>query len=225
MRTKALSLYGENFLPAIISYLILLTGIWFLNWSSGELLTYLFLELVIVGVAMAIRIVFSGKSLRPNASVVQRILQNVFMTWTFSVAYSLMIVVFVVFILRAYTPEWGELDRSAYGLTFWALVMAYGADLLFNYFGSKQYVETSGIQIIFRSIFRTLPFIVISVFLITKLADLFPENNEVLLSGIIGVRILLDYIAYRISKFLGFQRFIDNTNRDDWAKNKKQSEL
>jgi hypothetical protein len=225
LKTKSLSLYSENFLPGLISYAAILFGIWFLGWSSSDLLYYIFLEMLIFGVAMAIRILFSGKAIISDTSTFKRILQNLLMTWSFTTAYGVMLIVFIVFILSALTPEWGEMDASAYGLTFWALIMAYGADLLFNYFGSKQYVETSGIQVIFRSIFRTLPFIVISVFIIVKLADLFPGNNEVLLTGILGVRVLLDYIAFRLSKWLGFQQFMGKNNSVHNARNKKQSEL
>lgn|GEM_PF-6194048 len=225
MKTKSLSLYGENFLPSVVSYLILLTGIWFLNWSSGDLLSYIFMEMVIVGFAMAIRVLFSGKPLRPDGGMIQRILSNLFLTWMFSIAYAVMLVVFVVFILGSYTQEWGNMDPAAYGLMFWALVMAYGADLLFNYFGSKQYLHTSGFNLLFRTIFRTLPFVVICVFLVTKLMDWFPGNNAALLTGIIAVRMALDYIAFWLSKTLGFNLYIAATENLNEKRAGKQSDL
>lgn len=223
-KTKSLSLYSENFLPSIAAYISLLIGVWFLNWNTGDLLTFLFLEMVIAGFAMAIRVLFSGANWLSSSGIIARLFQNFFVTWMFVVAYMTMMVVFVVFVLGSYTPEWGSMDQNVYGLTFWALCTAYGADLIFNYFGSKQYLKSSGIQIIFRTIFRTLPFVILSVFLILELAEYFPGNNAAMLTAIISVRIVLDYAAYRISRALGFNNLLTTTDKSENIK-ARQSDL
>jgi hypothetical protein len=191
----------------LLTYAILLVGIFFLNWHVFEILFLFYAEIFFIGFFSLLRILTAWGGKIGKDGWLSKIVRNVFLTWFYSAFVGMFLVFIMVFTLMEYEQTWDSADYSILSLGFMIMGINYGIDFLFIYLGENQYLTADPLAEMWKSVFRLFPVVVIIAVVVAPNAKRLPgvDANTGMILGILLVKVIVDIIQYKFSHIKLFE--------------------
>lgn len=192
-------------------YLILISGLLFMNWSAREVLIILIVDMLISGVFTCGRILLAGVS---GPTWFSKLFFNLFSVGFYATIHTTGWFIMTLFILLNLESEWGMVDFMALKLTYFALLFGYSMEFVFGYIATGKFKIAQKTEVFFGAFIRLVPYAVLLTFsaVLPELFGVVGKNNTILAVSVVGMKGLLDYVFSRI-KESGFNtRLVEGHN-------------
>jgi hypothetical protein len=190
---------GRDRRMVFISTLITLGGILFFNWQVAQVIFMFFWEMIFLGMATVLRMIFAMNGL---SNYLQDLLPRLFWTVGFSVLYGGMIMLLVAFVISGLDIESLFDDFTGFRYGIWMLGLNHLAAFLFGFLLNKQFKQTSFVRELFATMFIALPTVVLMVVIVAPNSHVMGEayRNVWMAAAIVLIRFLMDLFAVRLQK-------------------------
>lgn len=178
-------------------YLILITGLVFMDWNAREVLMILIIDMLISGFFACGRILLAGVY---GKGWLLNMLTNLFSVGFYATIHVTGWFIMTLFIVLNLESEWGVVDFMALKLTYFALIFGYSMEFVFGYVANGKFRESRKTDVFFGAFVRLVPYAVLLSFsaILPHIVMGFKQNNTILAISVVGMKGLLDFVSSRL---------------------------
>lgn len=192
---------GGHLRQTIITTAISLVGILFFNWQVGAVIFLFYWELVLIGAATLLRMLFA---VGDNTNYLIGLLPRLFWMVGFGVLYGAMIMLFIAFVFAKLDTDALFENFTGFKYGVWLLGFNYAASFLFGYLYNDTYKRSTYMAELFKTMFFALPLLVIMVMIVAPNSEILgaSRKNSFVAAAIVLLKFAFDFVAFRLQKRL-----------------------